>query len=179
VRIEFTTTLQDFVAAQRLHCFRKYGSGSGRLPRILYPILGALTLVYSFHLFHQGGVTSLALLELFCGLYLLLAGNVIAPYLYRRRYLRTRGSEGGINLDITEESIQLDCPGRSSGRLEWNAILGVLDGPSVTLLYLSPATFLMVPRRVLSGAMHQDLLAICKSRGLPFTYPKLKQEKSK
>jgi hypothetical protein len=178
VQIEFTTTLQDFVAAQRLHCFRKYGQGSGHLPRILYPILGALLLAYASHLYRTGA-TNVALLEAFCGLYLLLGGNVIAPYLYRRRYLRTRGNESGTILNITEDSIHVECPGRSSGKLEWNAMLGVFDGPTITLLYLSPATFLMIPRRVLSGKMHEDVLAMCETRGVPSTYPKLKRGESK
>ncbi len=177
MRIEFTTTPQDFIAAQRLHCFRKYGNGSGRLPRILYPILGSLLLGYTFPLYREGA-TSVALLELFCGLYLLLAGNVIAPYLYRRRYLRTRGNEYGTILNITDDSISIVCPGRSAGKLEWNAVLGVLDGPIITLLYFSPATFVMIPRRVLSGSMHKDLLAMCESKGVPFTYPKLKRQKT-
>jgi hypothetical protein len=120
----------------------------------------------------------MALVNIFCGFYLLLAGNVIAPYLYRRRYLRTRGNEGNTHLNITEDSIHVDCPGRSTGKLDWNAVLGVFDGPTITLLYLSPATFLMIPRRVLTGTMHEDLLAICRSRGVPTTYPKLKRAKT-
>jgi hypothetical protein len=173
VQIEFTTTLQDFIAAQRLHCFRKYGKGSGRLPRILYPVLGASVLGVAALLYRAGSNGS-ALLEAIFGLYLLLVGNVIAPYMYRRRYLRTRGNENGVILDFTEEAVQVDCPGRSSGKLEWKAMLGVFDGPTITLLYLSPATFLMVPRRVLSGTMHEDLLAMCMEKGVPMTYPKLK-----
>jgi hypothetical protein len=52
---------------------------------------------------------------------------------------RSRGKEGPIALTITNESIHIDCPGRSVGTIEWQAILGVLDRPAATLLYMSPA----------------------------------------
>ena len=175
MQINFTSTLQDFIAAQRLHCFRKYGHGSGRLSRILYPIMGTLLIGFAF-LLYRWGSTGAAALEAFFGLYLVLNGTVIAPYLYRRRFLRTRGNENGVNLNISDESIHVDCPGRSSGTIQWSAFLGVFDGPEVTLLYLSAATFLFVPRRSISDAEHQELLAMCMRHGVPLSFPKVQKK---
>jgi len=35
----------------------------------------------------------------------------------------------------------------------------------------------MLPRRALTDAVHDDLLAICKSKSIPFTYPKADKKK--
>jgi hypothetical protein len=172
MRIEFTLTQEDFIAGCRVHSWRRYSPGLERLQRILQPIAAALIILSAIFLYRWHSPLVLVAFEVVCGLYLLAAPSIIAPYLWRRLYCRTRGKDGPIVLTITDESIHIDCPGRSVGTIEWPAILGVFDRPAVTLLYLSPAQPLMVPRRVLTGAMHEEFLAICQSKGIPLTYPK-------
>jgi hypothetical protein len=155
------------------HYWRTYSPGLERLQRIFLFLVAIFMLTSALFINNWHKSTAFGLFESVFGLYLLLAPTVITPYRVRRHYLRTRGKEGPIIVTITDESIQIDCPGRSVGTVEWQAILGVLDRPTCTLLYLSPGNFLIFPRRVLTDAMHDELLTLCKSKGIPFTYPKL------
>jgi hypothetical protein len=177
MRITFTPTIEEFVAAQRAHAWRKYKARTASLQRVLQPVLGITLLVFALLMYRDGANSALILIEAMCGVYFLLAVNVIAPFLYRRHFRRTRGLGGEIILTVTDDSLTLDCPGRSAGTLEWRAILGVLDRSGVTLLYLSPGSFLYLSRRVLDDERRTELLAMCKSKGIPFTYPNLPKQK--
>lgn len=174
MRLEFEITQEDFIAGQLLHAWRRYSPRLARFQKVTQPIFAVALLWVAFLAYRWKLSSTLVFLEAVCGLYLLLAPNVIAPFFYRRRYRLTREKDNRIALTISQESLHFEHPGRSVGTLQWPALLGVLDGPSSALLYLSPATFLIIPRRVLGDTMHDELLSMCKDRGLSFTYPKLK-----
>ena len=166
MRLEFEFTQEDFIAGQLLHAWRRYSPRLARFQKVTQPIFAVALLCFAF-LFYRWKLSSgVVFFEAVCGLYLLLAPNVIAPFFYRRRYRLTRGKENRIVLTISQDSLHFDHPGRSVGTFEWQAILGV-----------SPATFFIIPRRVLGDSMHDELLGICKSQGVPCTYPKLEPAK--
>ena len=172
MRIEFTLTEQDFIAGCHTHSWRRYSPGLERFQTIAQPI-AAVFIIFSAILAYRWHLSfALVAFNAVCGLYLLAAPSVITPYLQRRLYRRTRGKDGPIILTITHESVHIDCPGRSVGTIEWPAILGVLDRPAALLLYMSPAQPLILPRRIFTDATHEKLLNICRSKSVPFTFPK-------
>jgi hypothetical protein len=177
MRIVYTPTIGDYVSAQRAHTWRKYKPRTANLLRVLGPVVGVVILVFAFSFYRDGSNSALILIESLCGVYCLLAGNVLAPFLWRRQFRRTRGLGGEVVLTITAEFLTMDRPGRSAGTIEWGAILGVLDWPDVTLLYISPASFMYFSRRFIDDAQRFELLALCKSKCIPFTYPEVEKNK--
>jgi hypothetical protein len=172
MQIEYELTQQDFVEGCRVHCWRRYKPRTKQVMRFIQSLVALALCTEAYLLYRIAANPAMTLLILVLGLYLLLGPLVIAPYLWRRLYRRTRGRDGMIVLTIADESIHIDCPGRSVGTIEWHAILGVLDRPTTTLLYFSPAQPLILPRRVLVDAAHEELLSICRRKDVPFTYPK-------
>jgi hypothetical protein len=123
--------------------------------------------------YKQGWSAGLSIFEVICGLYIALGTSVIAPLLYRRAYRRRHCGQLHENvISIAADAIDYDCPGYSRGRLEWEAIRGAIESDTTILLYLAPARFLPIPKRVISESEQQELLAIIRSKGVPFKSPK-------
>jgi len=173
MQVEFTLSHDDFVAGSSAHCWRRYTPRWERVQKSVQLVLAIFFILFFFFFYFSLKDHSFATIFVgLCGVYMLAGPLLLAPYLRRRAYCRTRGKDGPIIFTITDESIHIDYPGRSTGTIEWPAILGVLDRPKVTLLYTSPAQPLMLPRRVLTDSMHDEVPSICKLKGIPFTYPK-------
>jgi len=171
--LEFTGTLQDFIDGQRTHAWRKYSPAVALFQKILEPIVGLALLIYGIHLIRIGANGAFWLVEIACGLYVLLATRVIAPLLYRRAYRRRRGGPShSTTYDFNDGAIECISPGRSEAKLDWKIVRGFVDGPKSLLIYTAPGLFLAIPKRVLDESRHEELLSLLDQHQIPATYPK-------
>jgi len=176
VQVRFVQTEQDFVRARTAHAWRKYGPRGRLYRRILQPIAGAFFLAVAFYAYRRGD-HGFAVLEGAYGFYALLIADVIAPYFHRKAFRRSRMKTAEVILTLTDEVVCCEMPGLSEERIQGDGFVGVLDWPEVMLLYLSPAMFLYVPKRVLSDAEHRQMLEWFGEKGVPLTYPKMSRAK--
>jgi hypothetical protein len=175
MQISFVGTEQDFVNSQKTHAWRRYSPERAQLQKILSPILGIIFIVTGVLVYRRGSNLAFlgTLIEVACGLYVLLATPVIGPLMYRRAFRRRQdGTPHENTMTIAEDYIECDCTGRSHVRLEWRAIKGFLESPTTFLLYTSQATFLAIPKRALSETQSQELLSTLNMRGVPLLFPK-------
>ena len=167
MRVEFTILEGDFFAASGAHYLRRCTPRWKWLRRGFQPIL-AVTVICLFYLLYFRLKYHALATALF---YLSVITLILSPYFKRQLRRPARGQNGPVILTITDESIHAEAPGITSA-IEWTAILGVLDRPKVILLYASSTRPLVIPRRILTDSMYDELLSLCRSKGIPFTYPK-------
>lgn len=173
MKITFVSNLRDFVDSQRTHAWRRYSPRAARAQRLFSPFFGAIFVIVGLVGYKQGWNLGLVIFEVMCGLYVGLSSLVIAPLLYRRAYRRRSCGQTHENvITFAEEAIDCDCPGHSRGRIEWAAIRGMIESDTTILLYLAPARFLPIPKRVITDPERQEILATIRSKGVPFGCPK-------
>lgn len=173
MRVEFALSQDDLIAGYRAHLWRKYTAKPERFQKAARPALAVLVAAsVSVFYFYPGEHFALRVFIALSVLYLLIAPKFWRRY-WRDLYSRTRAQDGAVILTISDDSIHVEWPGKSVSTIEWAAVLGVLDRANVTLLYVLPTQPMVLPRRVLNDGMHDELLSICRSKGIPFTYPKL------
>jgi hypothetical protein len=99
-------------------------------------------------------------------LYVGIASNFLAPYLYRRAYRRRYGDETHTNiLTFGEYKIECLCVGRSHSTIEWTVVKSVLQSETTILLYTGPKVFMYVPRRVVSAEEYAEFRDILRYVG--------------
>jgi hypothetical protein len=171
MQITYVGTQQDFVDGQKTHLWRRYSRRALMVRRILWPILGVvLTVVgvvdYQFNS-RIGWSVGFNLFEIMFGLYMILADAVIAPLQLKRAYRRRLTAEPREHtLTIDQDRIESDSPGRSHATLEWELAKGMVESRTSILIYFSAATFLIIPKRVLSDAQQAEmnaLLGVCRA----------------
>lgn len=173
MKIIFQSTVQDFIDSQRTHAWRRYSPAKARLQRMLSPVFGSLLVVIGLVGYKIGLSIGLVIFEIVCGLYVALGTSVVAPLLYRRQYRRRHCGQLHENvITFSDESIDCQSPGHSQGTLEWPAIRGVIESDTTILLYLAPAHFLPIPKRVVSESEVQEILTMVRSKGIPFSCPR-------
>src|ERR1700749_2982448 len=134
MRITFTPTQRDFIDGQRTHAWRRYRPAMARLQRTLEPFVGVFLILFAVHLARINASRGIVLLEFVLGLYVLLASRVLGPLLYRRAYRQRQGNGSDVTtLEFEDDAILMDCPGHSSGRLDWTAILGTVESETTLL----------------------------------------------
>jgi len=176
MKLEYTLTLADFRAAQRLH-FRQT---RGRRLRwafwtIVVPALAALGLI-AFLLLDMSRITRYAsiLFGIECGLLSIAIINPVARY-YRMRkafgvlFPPTR-TERTSTLEINEESVLSSIPGVSEGKFFWKALTDFAQDERITLLYITKTRFLFFPTSAMTGLQRDELKALVArhlAKGLP------------
>jgi len=162
MQITFVGTQQDFIDGQKTHLWRRYSRRALMVRRILLPILGVvLTAVgvvdYQFNS-RIGWSVGFNLFEIVFGLYLIFADAVIVPFQLKRAYRRRTTVEPREHtLTIDQDRIESDSPGRSHATLEWELAKGMVESRTSILIYFSAATFLVIPKRILSDAQQAEL----------------------
>jgi hypothetical protein len=175
MRVSYISTEKDFVDSQRTHAWRRYSPFMAGAQRILQPLFGAAFLLYAVRLARTHANGAMILFEAACGLFLV-AMPFLRPVLYRRAYRRrSNGAQQSVTFDFEQDAIHFDCPGRSSGQLEWSALTGAYESSTTLLLYTAPALFMAVPKRVLAHAQFNELVAFIREKGVPNGYPDAKK----
>ena len=173
MQITYVGTQEDFINAQRTHQWRRYSATAARLQKTISPLLGCVFLYIGFRWYQRHGNPLLIALELVAGLYAIFA-QPISGLLFRRTYKRRfSGERHETTLTISDEAIDCVCPGRSSGTLQWSVIKGAIESPTSVLVYMSPALFLNIPKRVLSESQTKELMTMLEKKGIPLQAPKV------
>lgn len=153
MKIQYELTFDDYRAAQRLHALRSFWS---RLVRILtlyiYPVAGFIILLLGLSLFREGASVHTLFI---CGIVLVCCPLYLRIQL-RRCYKRTRSGNGSCQLTFDEETIRVEGQ-YSKGEMDWKAIHSFREDAKVFLLYLAPAKFIAIPKRVCSEEQITEL----------------------
>lgn len=161
--VRYTTSYQDFVAAQRLNIHRRF-LGATRYATLVYvlPILSGLALItllydivvrhFSLPAWAGGALAAIVALGLFLSLY--------RVFLLRRLYRQMKNGRpdlAPVELEIRGEELISRVPGFGESRLLRTAIRDFAEDSTVALVYLSPRTFLILPKHTIA---EPDLAAI-------------------
>jgi hypothetical protein len=160
VHVEFTTTFEDYLSAQRLHATRNAWSRFNDFAaRRLNPALGVLILIFAVLLsVPKINWSSSLILMVPCGLILLFYPIYMRNRL-KRCYVRTRLGNGLRTIDFDLNSIKA-VEENVKSEIEWAAIQSVREDKNVIMLYLAPAKFMMIPTRVCSDEQRNELRQI-------------------
>jgi hypothetical protein len=168
MQLHFQLTFDDYRAAQRLHARRSIWSRFVRvLTRYVYPVIGFLFLALSFSLVRDRSSNESVSTMIICGI-VLLCCPIYLHFQLKRCYKRTRTASEGCHLALEEQSIQVEGE-FSKGELSWKAILSFREGAEVFLLYLAPAKFIPIPKRVCSQEQIGELRNLLLSKVQPAT----------
>jgi hypothetical protein len=127
------------------------------------PVLGVGVLLLGFFFFHSHWGLWEGWVECLVGLYFIFA-TPIAKILLGRRYRRTRIHQGPLTLRFEEDAIYSECPGTSSSRIEYSTIKRLYPAMNSILIYLAPAMFLVVPKRLMSDEERVSLVDLLEAK---------------
>jgi|CZKF01.1.fsa_nt_gi hypothetical protein len=166
MQIQFQLSLDDYLAAQRLHAIRSsWPRFTNALTHYIYPILGLCFLVLSIPLIGSKVPDHSGLTMIVCGM-ILVCCPLYMHFQRKRCYKRTRSDNGECNLTLDEERIGIEGQ-FTNGEMDWRAVKSFRENKKVFLLYLAPAKFLVVPKRVCTDAQISELRAILSQKIQP------------
>lgn len=145
--LKYSLTFRDYKAAQTLHAKRSeipylaYCVG-----RYVYPVLGLCILVFEFTPRHFVGSPQPKLFATLCGL-LLACLPLYVHWVTKRTYRRTQSGTGDCTIEFDPEIIRTKGL-HTRSEVEWTAVQSSAEDVTTFLLYLAPARFVVVPKRV-------------------------------
>jgi hypothetical protein len=159
IHLAFTLSFDDYFAAQRLHTKR---SGWARfnwfMGRIFAPVWGVVLLGLSY-LMHGPGVSlDSVMFVTACGLFLL-AYPFYMQWKFKRCYTRTRVGDGDCTIQLGEDCIRM-LGGNTKSEMDWAAVRSIAENEKVFMLYLAPAKFVAIPKRVCSPEQIEQLRSL-------------------
>lgn len=158
LNVQFELSLADFLTAQRLHSKRSLWSRFVYiLTRWIYPILGVCFLLMEPIVIRDADHQFLVV-PFICGLILMLC-PVYLHFQMRRCYKRTRSGPGQCAVRFDEDALQITGI-NSKSELDWKAINTFRENRKIFLLYLAPARFIAIPKRVLSEGQIEELKSL-------------------
>lgn len=163
MKLEYTLTLADFKAAQRLH----YRQTLGRRIRLAFwtvvvPCL-ALAGLAAFLFLDMSRITPYAaiLFGVECAMLAISVINPIARYYKMRKAFNLlfppARVERNSTLEITEDYILSGIPGVSEGKFFWNALVDFAQDEKITLLYIAKTRFLFFPTSAMTDMQSDEL----------------------
>lgn len=168
VQLQFTLSFDDYKNAQRLHSRRKLLSRFNYFAnRVLFPVIGVFSLGTAFLIRADKGAHESVVILVICGL-MLCSYPIYRNFQLKRCYDRTRTDNGTCTLDLCPEGIKTATE-NSLGEIGWKAIRSVNQDDNLFMLYLAPAKFLAIPKRICSPAQIEELSQLFMSQVSPKT----------
>jgi len=165
-QLQFQLSLDDYLTAQKLHATRSFWS---RLVRVLnfyiYPAIGVTCFLICVILWIEKVSDSSPFILMICGI-ILVCCPIYQHYCLRRCYKRTRSGSDGCQLTFDEESIGVEGQ-YAKGEMDWKAIHFFREDQSIFLLYLAPASFIAVPKRVCTEEQIAELRSLLSRQVMP------------
>jgi YcxB-like protein len=163
VQLNFTLEFSDYVDAQRLHARRNWWLCLNYYTaRFVLPVLGVCLIVIGSLNVSHGVPSALSVFNLGLGVFL-----VFYPWYYRARlkrcYRRTRTGDGEISVELGESMIHVKTE-NSNSELTWKAVQSFLEDQKLFMLYLAPAKFIALPKRVFSPEQIVELQSFLASQ---------------
>jgi len=163
MQLRYELTLSDYLSAQALHAKRSSIAYSGRvLCYFIFPALGCLLLAWDFS---GGRFSSSGAIAILAPIYLL-ACPLFLRWNLRRCYRRTRSGDGECTIDI-EPNLIRSASTKTRSEIEWSAIRRFSEDNKCLLLYLAPARFIAIPKRVCSAEQLNELRALFEANIRP------------
>ena len=149
IPIQFVLTFDDYLQAQKLHGKRSFWSRIWQTMRVtLIPVLG-LIFIFSGIMMIGPGVSVFSIIYvILCGIFLT-CYPIYIRHRYKRCYKRTRTEGSQCTITLQDDNILTETE-NSKSELDWKAIRSVRESDHVILLYMAPAKFLALPKRVIS-----------------------------
>ena len=147
IRLEFSLSFEDYSNAQSLHARRGWWPRFNLiLARFIAPAFGAVFIVCGLLSLGQAVIGIPFILTIGCGLFLI-ALPLDRRLKLKRCYKRTRMGTGQSSVEFAETQIRTQVTNCKS-EIEWNAVRSFAENQKVFLLYLAPAKFIVIPKRV-------------------------------
>jgi hypothetical protein len=160
-------TPNEYVTAQLLN-YRS--SAEGVVLLIVYwiagPAFGLIAMLGAGSIARASGFTLSSVTGLIVPTLLVFLPLWLHLYL-RYRFRLTRISDGACYLDFDEECITTEMPGFSKGTVEWAAVKKWRANNKVLLIYVSRASFLVVPIRAFAAGEFEELVATLRRKIAP------------
>jgi len=147
IQLKFTLTLQDYLEAQRLHtkrgCWPRLGWA---LAYTVIPVFGILWVVSTFFQFRIKDSPGLFAFEVAVGLFLA-CYPLYLRLRWKRCYLRTRPEQDECTVEFDDSIIRIRSATMST-EVQWQAVRSYSENKKLFLLYLAPAKFIAIPKRI-------------------------------
>jgi hypothetical protein len=159
IELRFDLTFEDYLNAQRLHAKKNWWLRLNYFAaRFVVPVLGILLILLSLLIFSQGRPTHLAIFNFGLGIFL-----ASYPWYFRakirRCYRRTRIGSADTWVEIGEDTIHVKGDNASS-EASWKAVKSHLEDRKIFLLYLAPAKFIILPKRIFTPEQIAELQSL-------------------
>jgi hypothetical protein len=163
MRLEYTLTLDDYKAAQILHCKQKFGR---RVNFFIFfraiPILAVIFLLASIVVLAHGNKRFFVTLLpfefglLWLAVFLPLLRFVSLRIGFKQLFPPHR-TDRGSHLEIKDDCILSGIPGVSEGRIFWPGVFAFAQDDRITMIYTSERRFLFFPTSALTPAQQSEL----------------------
>jgi hypothetical protein len=134
---------------------------------VLWPVIGVFSLGCAFLLVRDEEAHKSVVILVICGL-ILCSYPIYRNFQLKRCYELTRTDSGGCTFDLSSDGIKTATQ-NSAGDIGWKAIHTVKQDSNLFMLYLTPAKFLAIPKRICSPAQIEELNQLFESRVPPKT----------
>jgi len=168
--VTYTYTVDDFIAAQRLHAWQSYVSVKGlRALLILWAIYFGLAMLLTnlWPVSHPAilavatGAVTIAVAAGITGV-----NALLTPRRSRRLYQQQRALHEPFELRWSGESFELSS-GSGSGRHPWNHFVKAVEDRHSLMLYQSDLLYNLVPKRVVDETSLASMRAALHGAGVP------------
>jgi len=164
IHIQFTMTFDDYLKAQRSHAKRNLW------PRLNDLVNRRLSIVFGILILAFAGMISgpgVSWTYPFTSMIVCAIALFLVPLYVRLRlkscYRRTRIGDGTRALDFDEQSIKAE-EDHIRSEFGWSAIQFTREDKNVLMLYLAPAKFIAIPKRVCSTEQLEELRLLFREK---------------
>jgi hypothetical protein len=163
IHLKFNLSLSDYLDAQALHARNNWWRRLNYFAaRFVLPVIGVILILQALLMFRTRMPGMFVVIALGLGVFL-----VFYPWYYRGRlkrcYRRTRTDNGEISVELGESLIHVRTQ-TSNSELSWKAVQFFLEDQKLFMLYLAPAKFIALPKRVFSHEQIGELQSLLASQ---------------
>jgi len=159
--VTYELTQSDYVDAQIMHRWRRYKPSTTEFWMRFTPIAGFGFIVLGLFFFVRNLDLWAAWVECLVVLYCIIA-TPIAKFRLGRRFQRTRINSCPVTLRFEADAIYSEQPGVASSRIEYTVIRSLYPSKNSIMVYLAPAFFLILPRRMMTETQQAELITFLR-----------------
>jgi hypothetical protein len=166
LHLEFTLSFPDYIAAQKLHARRSWWPRlNWFMLHIGFAVWGGLLIVLGFLIMAMGTPLGFVLLCIAGGVFLM-GYPFYTRYRLKWCYTQTRNGSEISRVDFEEGSIRYEGPNAKT-EYAWSAIRSFAEDASTFALYLAPAKFIIISKRLCTPEQINELRALFQQKVAP------------